>query len=415
MWYRTATSARNWKLPLLTATKQNIEPTSSHVVTLDGKGDTTATDRDDADNDDTDDTDDNETSQQQQQKQPPPTLIVSPSEQRTAHARNKSKALNSKQSNALNQLKQNAEFRAKMSQAGGRQPKRGNMFGRNHHQQHQIALHKKQEYEAAVKTGNLVNGHKFQPNNYEGQAYLSQDDYIYKKGIVWDGPPIVVEEYKLIFFTVPKVGCTVMKQLFRRIAGYSNWNKSGGKGLPHNPAVNGLKYLCNYSITDATNMMTSDEWTRAIFVRDPKRKQGVYISRHCCPDCGAKAAATLKGFLQVMQHCMDPHWMPQSHRMEHRFWEAVQFVGHIETAAVDAKALLERVGAWEAYGATGWGDSGNETIFESLSNVKHRTKADTHLMEYFDQETELLANEYYQDDYANEKFGFQLRTLVGGE
>jgi hypothetical protein len=112
---------------------------------------------------------------------------------------------------------------------------------------------------------------------------------------------------------------------------------------------------------------------------------------------------------------MDPHWMPQSRRMEHRFWETVQFVGHIETAAADARALLERVGAWEKYGATGWGDSGNETIFESLSNVKHRTKADAHLTEYFDKETELLANEYYNDDYAYEKFGFQLRTLVLGE
>jgi hypothetical protein len=425
MWYRTAIKPTPWLA------------TVGHVdVTLDGKGDT---DRDDVDeDDDTDDTDGTSQHQHQHQQPLPLTSIIPPSEQRTPqHAHNDSaKALlKSKRSNALIRGKQKAKDQAKVRLAGvGRQRKRhGNTTSRWNHQQkikqQQIAqLQKTQEYVAAVKTGTLVNGHKFQPNNdNKGQAYLSKDDYIYKNGIVWDGPPIVVEEYKLIFFTVPKVGCTVMKQLFRRIAGYSLWKKVGGSGLPHNPATNGLTYLYHYNITDATNMMTSEDWTRAIFVRDPKerllsayldkakRKQGQYISRHCCPDCGAVAGKTLKGFLQVMEHCMDPHWMPQSRRMEHRFWETVQFVGHIETAAADARALLERVGAWEKYGATGWGDSGNETIFESLSNVKHRTKADAHLTEYFDKETELLANEYYNDDYAYEKFGFQLRTLVLGE
>jgi hypothetical protein len=37
------------------------------------------------------------------------------------------------------------------------------------------------------------------------------------------GAPIVVKKYKLLFFTIPEVGCTVWKQLFRRVAGYADW------------------------------------------------------------------------------------------------------------------------------------------------------------------------------------------------
>ena len=54
--------------------------------------------------------------------------------------------------------------------------------------------------------------------------------------------PIIIESHKLIFFTIQKVGCTVFKQLFRRMLGYDNWRNSG-KGLPHNPQMNGLQYL----------------------------------------------------------------------------------------------------------------------------------------------------------------------------
>ena len=231
-----------------------------------------------------------------------------------------------------------------------------------------------------------------------------------------------MEEYQLIFFTVPKVGCTVFKQLFRRMAKYNNWKKSAS-GIPHNPQINGLTYLYNYNVNNATAMLTSDNWTKAIFVRDPKerllsayldkavRKQGSYITHHCCPSCGADSA-TLVGFLGVMQYCDDPHWMPQSKRMESRFWDSVNFVGHVETAALDAKALLQRLGAWEKYGSSGWGHSGKESIFQSLSNVKHRTQANKHLLEYFDRETEDLADKYYMEDYSLDKLGFVQQRIV---
>jgi hypothetical protein len=89
----------------------------------------------------------------------------------------------------------------------------------------------------------------------------------------WDAAPIVLEDYKVVFFTTAKVGCTVFKQLFRRMLGIPQWQDVN---LPHlipwNPEVNGLRYLYHYNRTAASHMMTAPDWTRAIFVRDPKTR-----------------------------------------------------------------------------------------------------------------------------------------------
>jgi hypothetical protein len=39
----------------------------------------------------------------------------------------------------------------------------------------------------------------------------------------YDSSLIVIEKCKLIFYTTPKIGCTVWKQLFRRIMGFEDW------------------------------------------------------------------------------------------------------------------------------------------------------------------------------------------------
>jgi Sulfotransferase family len=89
----------------------------------------------------------------------------------------------------------------------------------------------------------------------------------------WDSAPIVMEQYKLVFFTIPKVGCTAWKQLFRRMMGYRDWKNENVHAMqPWNPESNGLKYLYHYDRVTASTMMTSPEWTRAIVVRDPKER-----------------------------------------------------------------------------------------------------------------------------------------------
>ena len=85
-------------------------------------------------------------------------------------------------------------------------------------------------------------------------------DKIMQRG--WDASPVVLEKHKLLFFTVPKVGCTVWKSLFRRMQGFSDWNSSS----PHDPATNGLRYLRDYPLETVRQMINDPKWTRAIFV-----------------------------------------------------------------------------------------------------------------------------------------------------
>ena len=191
---------------------------------------------------------------------------------------------------------------------------------------------------------------------------------------MWDSAPIVLEEHKLLFFTQAKVACTTFKQLFRRMSHLSDWEVHNGADLPHNPKLNGLSYLYHYSPQQAYQMMTSDGWTRAIFVRDPKRrvlsayldkaarKEGHFVRRHCCsrlPErllngtsvdaCVAEASGSFRGFLDLISTkcCCNHHWVPQSYRIDPpELWKYINFVGHFENLEADAKLLLEKIDAW---------------------------------------------------------------------
>lgn len=74
-----------------------------------------------------------------------------------------------------------------------------------------------------------------------------------------------------------------------------HWNDQDYKLiLPHNPRHNNLKYLWDYSLEEANEIMTSPEWTRAIFVREPKQRflsafldkavsnDGWHVMKTCC-------------------------------------------------------------------------------------------------------------------------------------
>ena len=89
--------------------------------------------------------------------------------------------------------------------------------------------------------------------------------------------PIVIESHKLVFFPVPKNACTVFKKLFRRMMGYRDWLEKN----PHAPSdIDGLKHLGHFSRDEQLAMMTSPDWTRAVFVRDPlERILSAYLDK----------------------------------------------------------------------------------------------------------------------------------------
>jgi hypothetical protein len=90
--------------------------------------------------------------------------------------------------------------------------------------------------------------------------------------------------------------------------------------------------------------------------------------------------------------------------MEGRYWPFIDFVGHLETAAIDTKALLMELGvrAWEDYGASGWGINGAEPIFHSTGTVRHSTNSMR--LRYYNPETTKIVKRMFYDDIESSIF-----------
>ena len=249
-------------------------------------------------------------------------------------------------------------------------------------------------------------------------------DYIYYKdlGVSWDSAPVVIASHKLVFFTIPKVGCTVWKQLFRRMMGKADWeSQDERRGLPHNPTTNGLQYLYDFDTDRATEIMTSPEWTRAIMVRDPKerflsafldksvRNDHKHIMGKCCPDGSCvDGAQTIDGFLRLVQRCEDDHWRSQNGRVDHKFWGFIDDVLHVESAATDAEKLLRKVGAWDEFGTSGWGSNGDSAIFQRKdSGGSHTNYAQWQVWKWYTPDSEASVVQQFQADYDNPLFQFK--------
>ena len=220
-------------------------------------------------------------------------------------------------------------------------------------------------------------------NPIDSKSYtpVEQDDPIFNN--MFDSSPIVIESHKLIFFPVPKVADTLWLMLLRRMMGFENW-----KSLDVD-SFEGLVRLSDYSIEKATEMMNSPDYTRATFLRDPKDRflstfvdkvisNDASIKRSCCSegdDC-LRNYQTMTGFATLIRTCDDKHWAPISSWIDKKFVPKLNFVGHLETAEVDARSLLEKIGAWESFGVSGWGDHGNETMFATKGKLADVTASD---------------------------------------
>lgn len=156
--------------------------------------------------------------------------------------------------------------------------------------------------------------------------FVRAGDYIYYQDENWDTSPIVIESHKLLFFTIPKVGCTIWKQLFRRMMNYSDWTSQDyDTHQPHNPEINGLKYLYSYTLEEASIMMTSPDWTRAMMVRDPKLT------------CTANSATTIR----QQSHLIDTLYYKMPVILEHQALVDIAVgVGILSASFMIASGLL---------------------------------------------------------------------------
>jgi hypothetical protein len=250
---------------------------------------------------------------------------------------------------------------------------------------------------------------------------VDPEDYIYGREADF-ASPVVLESHKLVFFLVHGAGEVTWKQLFRRLMGYSDWQR--------NPEEledgDGLRYLHHYNVSQATHILT--HFTRAIMVRDPKErllsaflalsKNSDYVSRHCCQlPYGDPAKCTRKskmfsGFLQQIDSCESPYWRPQGQRMNPKYYSQLDFVGHLDTAQNDARRLLETIGAWKLYGNGGWGSRGEECIF-AMTNAELVQAAETKqaARRSYRGDREDQVERFYSCDYSNKYLKLKKKRL----
>lgn len=114
----------------------------------------------------------------------------------------------------------------------------------------------------------------------------------------------------------------------------------------------------------------------------------------------------MSNLLRKSPPCSNKHWSPITHwRMERKFYPKLNFIGHLESAQWDIKRLLRKLhpDAWESYGASGWGEYRNESMFDSSGTVHHAKKAENYLLDHYTSEKiEKRVEKIYEEDYDNE-------------
>ena len=271
----------------------------------------------------------------------------------------------------------------------------------------------------------------------------------------WTNDPVVVESHKLLFFPVYKTASSEFMKLLRRMMGHEEWatatkSKLNPNADIHDPWTNGLRYLGQYSRDEQEEMMTSGDWTRAIFVRDPlerlvsaykdkalrptdkrtspPRNPGHYLMERCCgmnpsnpdgilssPHCAPlrpyNSTTTEDSFPfpyfveHFMPNCVEAHWSSQAKRMHPRNWQFINFVGSFDRLKGDTHALLKRIGAFDAFGSRGWGKH-DGAIFEHNLSDKVTGAKQSWEQSYVSPYLHRFALEHYILDYEHPIMNF---------
>jgi hypothetical protein len=234
--------------------------------------------------------------------------------------------------------------------------------------------------------------------------------------------PVVVESHKLVFFLPPPShndsSAATWKQLF-----YKLLNATATSSTDMDSQDLQLQYLQDYSLREADEIMTSPHWTRAYFVQDPRewfmaaynnlvlKNEGRYLLKFpakqpkCCKNgqtrqqCFDTITANPHKFIAALgRGCTDPNWDPQILRMEHKYWPYINFIrnSHHSTIAQDAQTLLQKIGAWETFGKTGWGDDGQQPIF-----LQDYTEKQRQIRRWYSYNLENKVHDYYHPDYQH--------------
>lgn len=225
---------------------------------------------------------------------------------------------------------------------------------------------------------------------------------------------LVNEPYRLVLFTIPKVGCTQLIKLMRRLGGAPDWTDA-----PHYKTDR--PFLQSLGLERANEILSDPSWTKAVVFRDPAERLlsaylnkfvygGGYASHVFRPNGKGMAFAEFLSYVLApntdpclptgLHEATDPHWRPQRlvgpiERVE----PVMNLVGDFASVGSWIEKVLRRVGAWEEYGATGWGKSGSESVFQT-NMYPYRTDAASRMGEFYNRETLSAVYSAYAGDIA---------------
>lgn len=264
---------------------------------------------------------------------------------------------------------------------------------------------------------------------------LTADDLVYNTSR--NTVPMVNEEFKVVFFQVAKAASSEWIRFFSRLSGSPQWCQ---KNIHHHE-TNGVKYLSDYSLEDAQRMMTDPEWTRAIFVRNPKTRllsafldkavehSKLFATKYCksfernggdFDDC-VENHENFDFFLHeiTVKSWENVHWRPIYTRIDDKWWPYINYVANMENLSDDASHFLQSihstkdgVSAWDRIGKSGWSDNERDCntmgdkSFLAKKDKKHQTNAGDKLRSYYTPELEEFVEKHYERDYNNEYFHF---------
>ena len=271
-----------------------------------------------------------------------------------------------------------------------------------------------------------------------------------------------VPQIRLVYCGIPKVGMTEWLKLFRHVLGAKDY-----LGFPHAKWDLRQFQMSQLSPEKITEILHDSSWTKAVIMRDPAERllsaysdkimKMKYTQRYfllgelsdnplrvlnftefvdlvTLEDAESKTHAERAGIdshptfhrfpkRAGLHYKTDPHWMPQMWTCGlDTIFPVFDFVGSFDHLSKHSKLLLQKVGAWDKWGATfddestevgasnictaGSDNNPNRTISgfnqkdPSNKSYKHSTGSKSKLDKYYTPELRSKVRRAYKMDYA---------------
>jgi len=211
--------------------------------------------------------------------------------------------------------------------------------------------------------------------------------------------PVVVHKYKWIMFSTQKVVSSRQKRFIRRILGCGD-----GGNNPQKENDGCFTFLRDYNKNEVSKMMSDPSWTKSIFVREPFEKvlsSYLFVKKYNYTNEWLNMNThNFSQFLHeiIPQNPHDPHFEPQYERIDKKWWPYINFNGTVDNFSNDFEKLLRKIGLWDEYGKSGWGEDGLQPI--TTNTAKHATNAIEKMNKYYTPELKGYVSKYYKDDFT---------------